>query len=211
MKRLFTLAAAAVLFGTGIVGCSSTAEGAKEDASKDTAAVTNAAGAAVDKTVQGTAKAVNATEKGAATAAAVTENAAATAVDATKNAADKTVAATENAAATAVDATKNAADKTVAATENAAAKAGEVATHTGKVLTITPKVKSALLVDKTIYPTADASKINVDTDSDGVTIHIKGSVPNNEAKKKATEVAKAAVAGEKTQYKISNELTVASH
>ncbi len=222
MKRLFTLAAAAVLFGTGIVGCSNTAEGAKEDASKDAKAVTDTAGAVVDKTVQGTAKAAAATEKGVATAAAVTENAAASAVDATKEAASKTVAATEkgvataaavtaNAAATAADATKKAADKTVAAAAHATEKAGEVATHAGKVLTATPTVKAALLTDKTIYPTADASKINVNTDSDGVTVHLKGTVPSNEAKKKATEVATAALAGGSTQYKISNELTVAAH
>lgn len=200
MKRLFTLAAAAVLFGTGIVGCSNTADGAKEDASKDTKAVTDAAGTAVDKTVQGTEKAAAATEKGVATAAAVTANAAASAVDATKDAASKTAAAAEKGVATAA-----------AATEQAVAKTGEVAKHTGKVLTVTPTVKTALLKDTTIYPTADASKINVDTDSDGVTVHLKGTVPSNEAKKKATEVATASLAGNSTKYKISNELTVAAH
>ena len=221
MKKLFTLAAAAMLFGTGIVGCSNTANGAAEDASKDTAAVAKAGATAVDKTVTGTEKAVNATETAAVNAAdatknaadkavSTTEKAAANAVDATKDAANKAVTTTEKVAANAADATKNAADKAVAGTEKAVAGAGQVATHTGKVLTVTPTVKAALLRDDTLYPKGNENlnKINVDMDSDGQTVHLKGMVQTNDMKKKAEQIAKGAAKGD---YKISNELTVGSH
>jgi hypothetical protein len=201
MNKLFTLAAVAVLFGTGIVGCSNTAQGVSDDAAKNTAAVEKGAATAVDKTVQGTEKAAAATEAGVANAAA-----------ATKDAADKAVVTTEKVAANAANATKDAADKAVVGTEKVVASAGEVATHTGKVLTITPTVKSALLRDNTLYPAdnANLNKINVDTDSDGQTIHLKGTVKTADMKKKAEQIATDAVK-DKGTYKISNELTVGAH
>ena len=115
--------------------------------------------------------------------------------------------------ASAADATKNAADKAVVGTEKAVAGAGQVAHTPVKVLTITPTVKSALLRDDTLYPKGNENlnKINVDTDSDGQTIHLKGTVNTNEMKKKAEQIAKDAVKDKGERYKISNELTVGSH
>jgi osmotically-inducible protein OsmY len=64
------------------------------------------------------------------------------------------------------------------------------------------KVKDALNQVKDI----DSSKINVDTDMDKV-IHLKGSVPTEEQKSKAKELAdRVAVEG----YTVKDELTVAA-
>jgi len=178
MKKLFVLATAAVLFGTGIVGCSNTSEGMKEDTAKNTAAVEKAADVAATKTVEGAEKAGVAMEKGAATAAVTTEKAAA-------------------------DAT--------AATAKAVGDAGQAVKHTGKVMTVTPTVKAALLKDETLYPSGNATlnTINVDTGSDGQTIVLKGTVQTNDMKKHAEEVAKGAAPD--ATYKIDNQLTVVQH
>lgn len=218
MKRLFLLASAAVLFGTGIVGCSNTSDGMKADAANDTAAVKNAADTAAVKTVKGTEAAGAAVEKGVANAGATVEkgvaeagatvekgvaNAGATVEKGVANAG----AAVENAGA----AVKKGAEDATDATAKAVGKAGEVATHAGKVVTVTPTVKNALLKDETLYPTSNPglNSINVDTGSDGQTIILKGTVQTNEMKKHAEEIAKAASPG--GSYKIENKLTVVKH
>jgi predicted small secreted protein len=54
MKKLFLLASCLCLFGTGMMGCQNTAEGAKEDTQKNGAAVQNATENAADKTKMAT-------------------------------------------------------------------------------------------------------------------------------------------------------------
>ena len=218
MKRLFLLASAAVLFGTGIVGCSNTSEGVKADAATDTAAVKNAADTAAAKTVQGTEAAGAAVEKGVANAGAAAEKgvvvAGATVEKGVANAgaaAEKGVANAGAAVENAGTAVKKGAEEATDATAKAVGKAGEVATHAGKVVTVTPTVKAALLKDDMLYPNSNPSlnSINVDTGSDGQTIILKGTVQTNEMKKHAEEIAKAASPG--GSYKVDNQLTVAKH
>ncbi len=85
MQTRFALGAAALLlFSMGVVGCSNTAEGAKEDTAKDTQAV----GAAADR-------AANAVNNAADRAASATQKAAANVADATKDTAKNTAEATE--------------------------------------------------------------------------------------------------------------------
>ncbi len=229
MKRLFLLASAAVLFGTGIVGCSNTSDGMKADAANDTAAVKNAADTAAVKTVKGTEAAGAAVEKGVANAGATVEKGAAEAGAAVQKGAAEAGATVEkgvaNAGATvekgvanagaAVEnagaAVKKGAEDATDATAKAVGKAGEVATHAGKVVTVTPTVKNALLKDDMLYPNSNPglNSINVDTGSDGQTIILKGTVQTNEMKKHAEEIAKAASPG--GSYKIDNKLTVVKH
>ena len=188
MKKLFMLAAAAVLFSSGIVGCSNTAEGVKADANNDVAA-----------TEKATADAAAAAKKTADNAAAAAEKGVATAAADVKQGADNAVAGVEKGAAT-----------VVAGTKEAAAKATMGVKHGVKVVTITPKVKAALLRDDTLYPSNNAAlnKINVDTTSDGQTIRLSGTVKSNDMKIKAEEIAKDTLKGESTPYKIDNQLKV---
>ncbi len=211
MKKLFVLATAAVLFGTGIVGCSNTADGAAKDASNDTAAVAKGVDTAAAKTVQGTEKAVAATEKGAADAAAATAKGVSDAAAATEKGVTNAAVATEKGVANAAATTEKVAVDATAGAAKAVGDAGQVVKHAGKVATVTPTVKAALLKNETLYPTGNATlnKINVDTASDGQTIILKGNVQTNDMKKLAEDIAKKA--SPDGSYKVQNELMVGKH
>ena len=183
MKKLFALSAALCFFGAGIVGCSNTAQGAAEDANKDTAAVADAGKKAADATVNA------AHDAGAAVA------------DTTKKAADATVDAAHN-AGTAV---ANGAEKAVDATANAAKGAGDAVAGAGT----TGSVKLAIIADKQLND--PANKINVETDKASNTIVLNGHVASNELKKHAEEVVKADVAKHSGTEKVKNQLTVEAH
>ncbi len=86
MNKIFALGAVVFLFGAAVIGCSNTAEGAKQDAATDTSAVKDAGD-----------RAAVATEKATDHAVAATEQAAGNAAVATKEAADKAAVATEKA------------------------------------------------------------------------------------------------------------------
>ena len=189
MKKLFLLAAAAVVFGSSIVGCSNTAEGVKADANNDKAVAE-----------KGVAEAAAATKDAATTAVVTTEKGVANAAAGVKNATDNAVATTEKGVADAAAGVKNAADT-----------AGMAVKHTGKILTITPKVKAALLRDDTLYPKGNEpmNKIDVDTTSDGQTIRLSGTVKSSDMKTKAGNIAKSTLKNESETYKIDNELKVA--
>lgn len=188
MKRLFSTTGVGLYLVISSLGCSNTAEGIKTDADKNTAAV----------------------EKGAATAVADTKQAAQEAADKTKQAAQETADKTKAAAKNAEAATEKAAANAEAGAEKAAAEAGQVVKHAGKVLKITPKVKSALLRDETLYPTSNPgmNKIDVDTGSDGATVYLRGTVKSAEMKQRASEIAQKTLKDEKTTYKVVNELQV---
>lgn len=89
MKKLMLTGAAAILLSLSLVGCSNTAEGAKEDTANNGQKVAAATNDAVDATKNAASNAADATKKAADNAA-----------DATKKAAD-------NVGAAAVDAGKN--------------------------------------------------------------------------------------------------------
>jgi len=75
----------------------------------------------------------------------------------------------------------------------------------GQVLTITPKVKNALVVSKEI----DASTIDVDTSGEKDTVVLKGTVRSAKEKNLAEQIAKKALTENKSTFKVKNELTVA--
>ena len=101
----------------------------------------------------------------------------------------------QNSQKAAVEASK-AADKASAATADAAQRAAEAAQAGTQTMT----VKTALLADKRVA----AKGINVDTDSATRTVTLKGSVPSEEQKAIAEQIASQHSSG----YRVRNELTV---
>ena len=182
MNKQFTIGAALLLLGTGIVGCSNTAEGAKEDA-KD-------AGTAVQKTGE--------------KAAAAVDNGAKAAADNVQKAGEQTAAAAKD-AGTAVQKTG---EKAVAGTEKAAENAGKVVAGAGEAAVTTPMVATAIDKDPELGNTS-MSKINVDT-KDGKVV-LRGHVKTNEMKKKAETVAKKALSDNKRSEPVVNQIMVDSH
>ena len=80
--------------------------------------------------------------------------------------------------------------------------------YSPKLTTITPRVKVALLMDETLYPSANPALncINVDTDSDDKTIVLKGTVQTEAMKKRAEAITRKA--SQEASYKIDNQLTI---
>jgi len=112
----------------------------------------------------------------------------------------KNGAAMQNAADKAADNTKMAADNAAEATKSGAMNAGDA-------LTLTPKVKNAIVADAKLNDTKNL--INVNT-KDGV-VHLEGHVMNNEQKKLAGDIATKAVKDAGSSDKVMNMLTVESH
>jgi osmotically-inducible protein OsmY len=97
----------------------------------------------------------------------------------------------------------NTADGAKQDAENAADKTAEVAADAGAKVEgalETGQVKTALTTDSRI----DASDINVDTNEDAKSVTLRGTVPTEEQKKLAEEVATAKAVG----YKVINDLTI---
>jgi osmotically-inducible protein OsmY len=119
---------------------------------------------------------------------------------AVRNAAEKTADATKDAADKAAMATKETVDKAAVATRGAAGDAGDR-------LTMTPKVKDAIVSNATLNNVKN--KINVDT-AKGV-VYLKGHVLSNEQRKLAGDIAAKTVKEAGSQDKVMNELTVENH
>jgi len=81
------------------------------------------------------------------------------------------------------------------------------AENAGDALTLTPKVKAAIVANEKLNNTNNV--INVDT-KDNI-VHLKGHVTSNDMKKLAGEVAEKAVKDSGSSDTVRNELTVASH
>ena len=182
MNKQLAIGAALLLFGTGLVGCSNTAEGAKEDASN--------AGTAVKTGAEKTAVAVDNTAK------AVGDTTAAAAKD------------VSNAAKDAGTAVKTGAEKAATGAENAAAGAAAAVANVGEAAAVTPKVKTALLNDSELGNHDDAV-INVDT-KDGKVV-LRGHVKTNDMKKKAETITKKTLDDAKYTNPIVNQLMVGAH
>ena len=72
--------------------------------------------------------------------------------------------------------------------------------------TLTPTVKNALVADKSI----NASTIDVDTTGERDTVILKGTVRSAAEKKRAGDVAQRALTNAKSNFKLKNNLTVAT-
>jgi len=100
---------------------------------------------------------------------------------------------------------KAGADKMATNAKEGARMAGEAVGGAGDTLTLTPKVKGALVQSKDI----DASTLNVDTKADTKTIVIKGTQPTEAKKKMVTQIAEKALKDANAPYKIENDVTIA--
>ncbi len=180
----------------GVVGCAAAlfaVAGCTPEARQDVGQAGANVSQAADKSVEGT-------KEAAGKAADATADAAKGAAEATKDAAADAAHATEKAVAKTGEAVGDAAH----ATEKTVAKAGEAVAGAGDALSLTPKVKNAILVDDSIT----SKDINVDTKADTKTVTLTGSVPTAAMKTKAEGYAKKVVADTKSGYKVVNNLTV---
>jgi len=180
-KSMAAVAASLVaLFALGAAGCSDRTEQAAsntvEGAAQDAANHTQAAGEAV----AGAGREIKEETQQAA--------------QATAQAADK--------AGDAITEGARRADEAVGGAVKGVAKETQDA---GQVLTITPKVKNALVASKEI----DASTINVDTSGEKDTVVLKGTVRSAKEKQLATQLAQKALTDNKSSFKVVNQLTVA--
>jgi len=74
----------------------------------------------------------------------------------------------------------------------------------GAAVSLTPKIKNALVADKTV----DASKINVETVGDKNTVYLKGNVATAQQKERATQIARKELTDAKSNFKLQNDLMV---
>lgn len=130
-----------------------------------------------------------------------------TAASAGKDVTDATKA-TGEAVGGAVDATGKAVGN---AAENAGEAVGGAVTGVAKETqdaaqsaTLTPKVKNALVADKSI----NASTIDVDTSGENDTVVLKGMVRSEAEKKKAEQVARKVLTDSGSTFKLRNDLAV---
>jgi predicted small secreted protein len=193
MKRLFVLSVAALLFGIAMAGCQNTAEGAKQDASNDTAAVKEAG----DKAAVATANAAKDAERGAKQAADAT-------ADATQKAAVKAEKGAKEAAIATQAAAQNVASDAKAATDRVVSAADKAGKNASDAVTLTPKVKLAITNDPGLNNTANL--INVDSGNDQV--QLKGHVISKQLKMRAENIARKAVKDAGSNDKVVNNLTV---
>jgi len=101
----------------------------------------------------------------------------------------------------------NAADKAADQTKMAADKAADATKNAGDAMTMTPKVKSAIVADASLNDPKNV--IDVDT-KDGV-IYLKGHVATNDLKKKAGDIATKTVTEAGSKDTVMNQLTVTAH
>lgn len=118
-----------------------------------------------------------------------------------KEAAHKTAVAADKAGDKIAEGASNAAEAVGGAVKGAAKETQDA----GQVLTITPKVKNALVSSKEI----DASTINVDTSGEKDTVVLKGTVRSAKEKQLAEQLAKKTLMDNKSTFKVKNELTIA--
>ena len=141
-----------------------------------------------------------ATEKSAEATGQVVEGAAA---EADRNL-DKAGAAVQEGAQNAGEAVQEGARQAGEAVGGAVKNVGKEAQDAGQSMTLTPKVKNALVADKSI----DASTIDVDTSGEKDTVILKGTVRSQAEKQRATQLAQKALNDAGSQFKLKNNLTV---
>jgi len=112
--------------------------------------------------------------------------------------------AVENTAENAGEAVAGAAQNAQEAVGGVARNAGKEVQDAGQAMSLTPRVKNALVADKSI----DASTIDVDTTGEKDTVTLKGTVRSEAEKTRATQIAKKALTDAGSQFKVKNNLTV---
>jgi len=112
--------------------------------------------------------------------------------------------AVENTAENAGEAVTEGARRAGEAVGGVAQNAGKEVQDAGQAMSLTPKVKNALVADKSV----DASTIDVDTSGEKDTVILKGTVRSEAEKTRATQIAKKALTDAGSQFKLKNNLTV---
>jgi hypothetical protein len=123
---------------------------------------------------------------------------------ATEKSAQGTAEAVDKAGEKVAEGTKEAARMTGEAVGGVVKKTGQAAEQVGAAATITPKVKGALVADKSV----DASTLNVTTDEKTKTVIIEGTLPSQANKNQATAIAKKALADGHWDYKVQNNVKI---
>lgn len=186
-KAYLAVAVSVIALTGGILtGCSdktqeaasTTVEGAAQDTANNTAAAGEAVGGAVKETGAAVAK----------TGKAAMETG------------DKMATATGKA----VENTGEAIGGAGKMAGEAVAGAGKEVQDGAQVLTITPKVKAAIIASK-----IDGSTVNVDTSGEKDTVILKGTVKSASEKTLAAQVAAKAIKDAGESFKLKNELTIA--
>lgn len=180
MKKTALIAAMGFMAAFSVAGCT-------PEAREDVGEAGGKIGSATEKSVEGTAEA---TKK---------------AGEAVKEGAENAGEAVAGAAKTAGKEVKQGAENVGEAVGGAVKTAAKETQDAGQSMTLTPKVKNALVVNKQI----DASTIDVDTSGEKDTVILKGTVRSESEKKLAEQVARKALADAKSNFKLKNQLTVA--
>jgi len=124
---------------------------------------------------------------------------------ATEKSAQGTAEAVDKAGEKVAEGTKEAVRQTNEAVGGVVKKTGEAAEQVGAATTITPKVKAALVGEKTIH----ASDLNVTTDEKTKTVTIDGKMPSADKKNLVTTLAQKALSDGHWDYKVVNNVKVA--
>ena len=93
------------------------------------------------------------------------------------------------------------------AADNAAVATKDAAKDMSAAVSLTPKVKDAIVGDPTLNDPAN----HIDVDSKDNVVHLKGTVISNEMKKRAGEIAQKTLTDLHATDKLSNELVVQKH
>jgi len=125
---------------------------------------------------------------------------------ATEKSAQGTAEAVDKAGEKVSEGAKEAARQTNEAVGGAVQKTGDAAKQVGAATTITPKVKDALVAEKSIH----ASTLNVNTDEKAKTVTIEGTQQTAAQKGTVTTIAQKALSdGGNSDYKVINNVKVA--
>lgn len=141
-----------------------------------------------------------ATEKSAEATERVVEGAAAEAGRSVDRAGEAVENAAENTGAAVAEGARQAGE----AVGGAARNAGKEVQDAGQAMSLTPKVKNALVADKQV----DASTIDVDTSGEKDTVILKGTVRSAAEKSRAGQLAQKALTDAGSSFKLKNNLTV---
>jgi len=179
MKQAALIAAIGCVFALPLAGCSEKTEEAAE----------TAASSAAQDTQRNVQKAGEAVENTAEKAGEAVENTAEAAGQTVKEGAQVVERGAEHVGEAVGGAVKGAAKEAQDAGQSAA---------------LTPKIKNALVADKSI----DASTIDVDTSGEKDTVVLKGTVRSQAEKQKAETVARKALQDANSSFKLRNDLTV---
>ena len=132
------------------------------------------------------------------------KDAGAKAADATATAVDNTAAAVKDAGAKTADAAQKTADRVGSAAQKATGDIAAATKNGADALTLTPKVKAAIIADTELNNTAN--KINVESGDNKVVLN--GNVTTDALKKKAGQIAEKAVKDAGASNTVTNNLTV---